>query len=252
MYTRTLPQIYKDWKIVCRPKDQGGLGFKPLREWNEGTVDKSDSWSWRIMVDLRDKMKPFVSVVIGDGKDTSVWYDSWNGNKALASVISKKDIYDARFCNKAVVADMIKNALHNRLQTQERMAKWYTHGALLCRLCTNCQDSIKHLFFQCQFSVKVWSYIKGELDVQRAPNDCQLIIQMMIQDMCNDSIKGVLGRIGVAACVYFIWRERNSRIFQKVKMKEEDIISCIKEEIKWKLLSLKVKDTDSVRKVFRK
>ncbi|GKC34596.1 RNA-directed DNA polymerase, eukaryota, reverse transcriptase zinc-binding domain protein [Tanacetum coccineum] len=131
------------WKIVCRLKDQGGLGFKPLKEWNEvllmkhvwniiakkntlwdqwvhkvklkgknfweATVDKSDSWSWRIMVDLRDKMKPFVNVVIGDGKDTSVWYDSWNGNKALASVISKKDIYDARFCNKAVVADMIKN-----------------------------------------------------------------------------------------------------------------------------------------------
>ncbi|GKG45644.1 hypothetical protein Tco_0498090, partial [Tanacetum coccineum] len=23
------------WKIVCRPKNQGGLGIKPLRLWNE-------------------------------------------------------------------------------------------------------------------------------------------------------------------------------------------------------------------------
>lgn len=23
------------WKLVCRPKDQGGLGIKPLRQWNE-------------------------------------------------------------------------------------------------------------------------------------------------------------------------------------------------------------------------
>lgn len=71
------------WKIVCRPKNQGGLGFKPLGEWNEillmkhvwniivkknslwgqwvnkvklkgrnvwdVNADKSDSWGWKIM-----------------------------------------------------------------------------------------------------------------------------------------------------------------------------------------------------------
>ncbi|GKG63952.1 hypothetical protein Tco_0647319, partial [Tanacetum coccineum] len=54
------------------------------------------------MIELRDKMKPFVYVKIGDG-------DLWNGNEALSSVISKRDIYDVRFSNNAVVADMIKD-----------------------------------------------------------------------------------------------------------------------------------------------
>ncbi|GKA84914.1 hypothetical protein Tco_0806568 [Tanacetum coccineum] len=72
-------------------------------------VDKSDSWSWKTMVELRDKMKPFVTVKIGDGKSTSIWYDSWNGYAALASVISKRDIYKARLYNNATVADMIKD-----------------------------------------------------------------------------------------------------------------------------------------------
>ncbi|GJU91627.1 hypothetical protein Tco_1304050 [Tanacetum coccineum] len=34
------------WKVVCRPKDQGGLGIKPLREWNEVLLMKH---IWKIM-----------------------------------------------------------------------------------------------------------------------------------------------------------------------------------------------------------
>ncbi|GKA13247.1 hypothetical protein Tco_0692893 [Tanacetum coccineum] len=34
------------WKVVCRPKDQGGLGIKPLREWNEVLLMKN---LWKII-----------------------------------------------------------------------------------------------------------------------------------------------------------------------------------------------------------
>ncbi|GKE99627.1 hypothetical protein Tco_0022978, partial [Tanacetum coccineum] len=54
-------------------------------------------------------LKKGPTVSIGDGKSTSIWYDSWSGNGALAKYISKRDIYDARFCNNATVADMIKD-----------------------------------------------------------------------------------------------------------------------------------------------
>jgi hypothetical protein len=33
------------WKIVCRPKNQGGLGFKSLKEWNEVLMMKH---AWNI------------------------------------------------------------------------------------------------------------------------------------------------------------------------------------------------------------
>nr|GEV44462.1 hypothetical protein [Tanacetum cinerariifolium] len=61
------------------------------------------------MLELTDKMKPYVTVEIGDGKTTSVLYDSWNGNDSLTKYISKRDVYDARFCYNATVADMIKD-----------------------------------------------------------------------------------------------------------------------------------------------
>nr|GEW39531.1 hypothetical protein [Tanacetum cinerariifolium] len=73
-------------KVVCRPKDQGGLGIKPLREWNEVLhmknlwkiveqeqtmglvgqqgkierkkhldidVDGNDSWGWKKLMELK-------------------------------------------------------------------------------------------------------------------------------------------------------------------------------------------------------
>ncbi|GJR18262.1 retrovirus-related pol polyprotein from transposon TNT 1-94 [Tanacetum coccineum] len=66
------------------------------------------------MLNLKDKMKPYVKVAIGDGMTTSMWYDSWNGNESLSKNISRRDIYDVRFCNNAKVADMIRDGADNR------------------------------------------------------------------------------------------------------------------------------------------
>ncbi|GKB10506.1 RNA-directed DNA polymerase, eukaryota, reverse transcriptase zinc-binding domain protein [Tanacetum coccineum] len=63
----------------------------------------------QLELELRDKMKPHVNFEIGDGKTTSVWYDLWIGQEALANFISKRDIYDARFYNNSKVANMIKD-----------------------------------------------------------------------------------------------------------------------------------------------
>ncbi|GJV19039.1 hypothetical protein Tco_1368059 [Tanacetum coccineum] len=65
--------------------------------------------------------------------------------------------------------------------------------------------------------------VNCDLNLQTAPNDWQSIIQLMIKKLCVSSISGVLGRIGIAACVHHIWKERNFRIFQNVKNSEEEI-----------------------------
>ncbi|GJT26179.1 RNA-directed DNA polymerase, eukaryota, reverse transcriptase zinc-binding domain protein [Tanacetum coccineum] len=102
----------------------------------------------------------------------------------------------------------------------------------------------------------VWDSMKVEYPkvdwYKRAPNDWQRINQLMIDEMCVNSIKDVVGRIRIVACVYYIWKERNSRIFQNAKKFEDEIINCIKEEIKWKLTSLQVKNTFAVRLSIKK
>ncbi|GKA28993.1 RNA-directed DNA polymerase, eukaryota, reverse transcriptase zinc-binding domain protein [Tanacetum coccineum] len=69
------------WKFVCRPKEQGGRGFKPLQRWNEvllisqlwKLIDKKESlWvKWVNSVKLKGK-SIWEAVKIGD-----VWHDKW-------------------------------------------------------------------------------------------------------------------------------------------------------------------------------
>ncbi|GKA58366.1 hypothetical protein Tco_0757554, partial [Tanacetum coccineum] len=89
------------YKVVCRPKEQGGLGIKPLQKWNEVLLVKQlwkiegkesnwvkwvsmvklkkrsileisifskGSWGWRNLLAVMDKVKNFSLYEIGDGK----------------------------------------------------------------------------------------------------------------------------------------------------------------------------------------
>nr|GEX02507.1 hypothetical protein [Tanacetum cinerariifolium] len=98
------------WKIVCKPKDKGGLGIKQLGEWNEVLLtkhiynivskkdslwvkwvnlvklkekrfweineEKTDSCTWRTLLDLRERVRPFIWYRIGNGRNTSMWNDN--------------------------------------------------------------------------------------------------------------------------------------------------------------------------------
>ena len=58
------------------------------------------------------------------------------------------------------------------------------------------------------------------------------------------SSKSVIAKLVVAACAYFIWQERNWRLFKKNKRPVKQIIDCIKNSIRLKLLSCKFKKSN--------
>jgi hypothetical protein len=105
------------WNIVCRPKDQGGLGievleiknkcllskwiFKLLTEegvWKELLTNKylgektlsqvqlkpTDSPFWKGIMKVKDDFLKFGSFKIGDGNQTRFWEDIWLGNNSIA------------------------------------------------------------------------------------------------------------------------------------------------------------------------
>ncbi|GJW45512.1 RNA-directed DNA polymerase, eukaryota, reverse transcriptase zinc-binding domain protein [Tanacetum coccineum] len=74
------------WKTLCKPKSQGGLGFK----------------------ELGIKLKSILSIC-GDWEKNSAWYDKWNEMGPLCQIIDSRDLYNARFDKNAIVADMIHN-----------------------------------------------------------------------------------------------------------------------------------------------
>ncbi|GJU01456.1 RNA-directed DNA polymerase, eukaryota, reverse transcriptase zinc-binding domain protein [Tanacetum coccineum] len=72
-------------------------------------IDVNDSWGWKKLMELRDRIKPHIFHNIGNGKSTSVWYDKWHQLGPLSNIITRREIYDARFKDNDCVFDMIEN-----------------------------------------------------------------------------------------------------------------------------------------------
>nr|GEY97975.1 RNA-directed DNA polymerase, eukaryota, reverse transcriptase zinc-binding domain protein [Tanacetum cinerariifolium] len=72
------------------------------------SVEKTDSWGWKSMLLIRDVIRNHVWYDIGNGMKASLWYEKWSRDGPLSTIISRKDIYNARLDDNARVAHMIK------------------------------------------------------------------------------------------------------------------------------------------------
>ncbi|GJR53134.1 putative RNA-directed DNA polymerase [Tanacetum coccineum] len=131
------------WDDICLPKSEGGLGLRSLdlfnmalmttHIWNivsnkeslwvrwihtyklrnrsfwDLPIKDNVSWGWLKLLQLRVLVRPFFWVKLGNGRDTSVWHDSWCSHCPLSRFISPRDIYSEGFNNQAMVADFVLN-----------------------------------------------------------------------------------------------------------------------------------------------
>ncbi|KAJ9536675.1 LOW QUALITY PROTEIN: hypothetical protein OSB04_un000148 [Centaurea solstitialis] len=128
------------WSVVCQPRECGGLGFKDLTTWNRALiaknlwdiivvrptlwvswvrnllnhanfwiVRKSNTWSWvlRKMMDLRNFIRPHITVTIGDGRNTHAWEDTWLDCGPLVTLISYRHIHRQGFDTSTTVQDFL-------------------------------------------------------------------------------------------------------------------------------------------------
>ena len=142
-------------------------------------------------------------------------------------------------------------AAKRKLLTQDRMMKWSTDN-LLCPLCKNTHDSHNHLFFQCEYSKEVWKRMKKEIKIPYVLDIWDQIVLMMEEMNCSNSIWSVVNRFIIAATVYYIWKERNDRLFSQNPKSVEVVLQNIKDQVRFQLMSIKVRKTVSTSKVAEK
>ncbi|XP_071709415.1 uncharacterized protein [Rutidosis leptorrhynchoides] len=116
-----------------------------------------------------------------------------------------------------------------------------------CSLCDEVPDSVAHLFFECPYSRNVWDIMKSKLLFKGLSHKIASVIEVLEKYPFKKQIWSVITRIVIAATVYYIWQERNSRIFKGMKRDSQVLSMKIQEFIKVKLLTLKVKHTKSVQ-----
>ncbi|GJX55884.1 hypothetical protein Tco_0285781 [Tanacetum coccineum] len=101
-------QAKVSWKDICKPKSQGGLGFKPLGPWNEVLIIKN---LYNIVSEKNSLWVKWVNVIKLRGRsiweNTSVWYDKWCDVDPLSTIINARNRYDERLGDDLKVVDLI-------------------------------------------------------------------------------------------------------------------------------------------------
>ena len=132
------------WKDVASPLKEEGLGIKRIREWNQAAIAKylwklvqsdptsswakwaranllrgrslwdistpSDcSWTWRKLLSLRDRFRSHARWVVGNGRNTLLWFDNWLPIGPIINAMGEHILFEIGLTRYATVADIIRN-----------------------------------------------------------------------------------------------------------------------------------------------
>nr|GEV20684.1 hypothetical protein [Tanacetum cinerariifolium] len=125
------------------------------------------------------------------------------------------------------------------LKTQDVLSSWEVLGDLhvVCPLCETQPDSHEHLFFECSFSQQVWSRVKHDTGLMGSGSSLDLIISILLRIAKRKSSKSCIGKLVFAAAAYYVWQERNFRLFKNSKCSIQEVVDCIMSSVRLKLLS---------------
>ncbi|GJX24670.1 uncharacterized protein Tco_0230966 [Tanacetum coccineum] len=209
------------WESLCLPKFEGGLGVRNLEKFNTALMTThiwnilmhkesmwvrwihayklkgrsfwdvpalcNVNWGWRKILQIRDIVRPFVWHRIGNGLNTSFWFDAWNEQYMVSNGTWK--VPNAWFdmfpvLNQVNPQILMENRQDQILKTQDMLRQWdvgeYVDLTLLrCPLCKLIQDSHEHLFFECPFSLKVWNLVVQKAGLQNVPSRLEDIISLL-------------------------------------------------------------------------
>ncbi|GJZ77850.1 RNA-directed DNA polymerase, eukaryota, reverse transcriptase zinc-binding domain protein [Tanacetum coccineum] len=175
------------WSDVCMPKDQGGLGFKSLDLWNKTFNDgKEGKFSTnRMWKDVR-------------GMSNKV---EWNDIVWLTNYIPRHNF-------------VLWMAIQNKLCTQDKLAKWYPNKTYCCSLCKKREIHMITCFLTVIMHAKdVWTRVKEKAKISvSATNWKDMVMEISIWK-CKRSVWGTIRKLCFGAAVYYLWQERNRRIF---------------------------------------
>lgn len=137
-------------------------------------------------------------------------------------------------------------AVRGKLLTQDRMQAWQMGGESKCPFCNQQQDSLNHLFFQCFFCKEVADYFTNlGVEVVRHQSWSDLVV-FASSNWSSNSLVNVVNRLVLGSLVYFLWQERNLRIFQKKHRSSKQVINLIEETVRMKIMGLKIRNVSRV------
>ncbi|XP_022019377.1 uncharacterized protein LOC110919414 [Helianthus annuus] len=196
-----------------------------------GLVDGQNGWRWPVAWhDLYPVLNDLdLPILVPDSSDWLIWKDRngtpmsfssgevWDNIRSRADVVHWVDFVWFSQC-------IPRHSFHmwlvikNKLKTQDRMSIWDAGSEtnlnlMCCPLCRYDKDSRDHLFFRCSFSSHVWNMVKDLAYMANVDSSWSSVMAWSQMHASSKSAEAIVGKLVVAASPYFIWQERNSRLF---------------------------------------
>nr|XP_043639263.1 uncharacterized protein LOC122610333 [Erigeron canadensis] len=194
--------------------------------------DVHDSLIWK---DAQGIEKPFCSTVVWDSILFKQEEVTWHKSVWFPQMIPDK---------------MMWLIMRRKLRTQDKMMQWCSganmnFNLVCCSLCTQGPDSHNHLFFDCNFSKHVWSQVRHLAQIHQVSSKWEDILDWITTRANSKSAKSVIGKLLVAT-TYFIWQERNRRLFSNEVRKVDQIRDIVATSVRLKLVTLRFKYSNQV------
>ncbi|GJR79997.1 hypothetical protein Tco_0150782 [Tanacetum coccineum] len=228
------------WDSVCMPKHEGGLGIRRIEDFNIALM-ATHIWSifthreslWVKWVHTDGVLRPFSVACV------------WDTIRSRADMVYWYNVVWFSHC-------IPRHAIHmwlviqQKLKTQDRLRQWDVGPSidlnlLKCPLCDLVPDSHDHLFFECSFSSQVWSKVRVLCGMDAIPPHLSDVVAFIVPLSKGKTVVSIISRIVVAATSYYIWLERNGRLFKKKTSTPGQIVDVIFSTVRLKLVTFKFK-----------
>ncbi|KAL0283961.1 UNVERIFIED_CONTAM: hypothetical protein Sradi_7212300 [Sesamum radiatum] len=141
-------------------------------------------------------------------------------------------------------------AFLERLSTMDRI--WVPHSHTDCVLCGGVSpESHSHLFFECIFSRRCLAILRRQVRFKWLSRSWQTDISWASGRWRNNHLLNEASRAMLAAMVYYIWRERNSRRFANTSSSAEAVTSRAIEEVRNRILSVHIRPSLQLSILYR-
>ncbi|XP_039008741.1 uncharacterized protein LOC120136880 [Hibiscus syriacus] len=106
-------------------------------------------------------------------------------------------------------------AILDHLPTRDRLIRMRIITDSLCILCNEDPESRNHLFVDCIYATSLWNSIMNLSSMRYTHRSWESRIEWATQTWKGKSLLSIILRIAWTAFIYFIWEERNRRLFNR-------------------------------------
>ncbi|GJX89071.1 retrotransposon protein, putative, ty1-copia subclass [Tanacetum coccineum] len=253
--------------MVIRNSLCGGRSF-----WTIPLNDADISWGWRKLLQIWDLVRPYIWTKHGNGNRASAWYDIWDPQGPLIKWISPRDISREGFTLASMVSDLFLN--FGGVWPQEWLRKAHNIGLIqMPNLLSGLVDShywcdingnMKPFSVKCAWGAfrprgnevewyhTVWMLVRHLADMDTISPLFQDILLYIHPITKKRTAKSVFGKLIMAATSYYIWIERNKRLFKNVKRSLEELRDLIMVTVRLKIMTFRFKNTTNALRLLER